>query len=66
VPVAVLLTAAGAQVPVIAFVDVVGKTGAGAFAQIAANAVKVGVTFGVTVCTIVVVSAQSPAVGVKV
>ena len=65
-PVAALLTAAGLQLPVIAFVDVVGNTGAGAPVQIAANAVNVGVTVVVTVCTIVVVVAHTPAVGVNV
>jgi hypothetical protein len=66
VPVTVLSTIAGLQVPVIASNDVVGNTGAGDPAQIAVNAVNVGVTFGVTVCTIVVVKAHWPAVGVNV
>ncbi len=35
-------------------------------AQMGATCVKVGVTFGFTVMVIVVVVAQSPAVGVKV
>jgi hypothetical protein len=43
VPLAVLLTVAGAQVPVIALVDVVGKTGAVVPLQIAGTAAKVGV-----------------------
>ena len=42
----------------IALVDVVGNTGAAAPLHIAGNAVNVGVTFGVTVCTIVVVKAH--------
>ena len=49
VPVTVLSTIAGLQLPVIASNDVVGNTGAGDPAQIAAKAVNVGVTFGVTV-----------------
>ena len=59
---------AGDQVPVIAgeFVEEVGKADNVAPAQIAATCVKVGVTFGFTVIVIVVVVAQSPAVGVKV
>ena len=48
-PVTVLLTAAGLQVPVIAFVDVVGNTGAAAPLHIVGNALNVGVTFGVIV-----------------
>jgi hypothetical protein len=68
VPVTVLLTAAGLQVPVIgvAFVDDSGNTGATAPLHIAGNALNVGVTFGVTVCTIVVVKAHWPAAGVNV
>jgi hypothetical protein len=66
VPLAVLLTVAGLQVPVIPFVDVVGKTGAVAPLQIAGTAANVGVTIGFTVIAIVAVLAQSPAVGVKV
>ena len=58
--VAVLLTAAGFQVPVIAgeFVDDVDKVGAGAPLQIAGNAANVVVTLAVTVCTSVVVTAH--------
>ena len=44
-----LSTIAGLQVPVIAFVDVVGNTGATAPLHIAGNALNVGVTFGVIV-----------------
>jgi hypothetical protein len=51
VPVAVLLTVAGFHVPVIPFVDVVGKVGAVAPEQIdaAAPKLKVGGIFGFTV-----------------
>ena len=49
VPETVLSIVAGLHVPVIAFVDVVGKVEAGDPLQIAASAVKVGVTFGVIV-----------------
>jgi hypothetical protein len=66
VPLAVLLTVAGLQVPVIPLVDVVGKTGAVAPLQNAGTAANVGVTFGFTVTDKVVVVAQSPAVGVNV
>ena len=67
-PVAVLLTVAGFQVPVIAgaLVDDAGNVGAAPFAQIAVNGANVGVTFGVTVCTNVVVAAHTPAAGVNV
>ena len=61
-----MLTTAGDQVPVIPFVDVNGNTGATAPEQIGATAVKVGVTFGLTVIVNVVVVAHWPAVGVKV
>jgi hypothetical protein len=66
VPVTVLSTIAGLQVPVIAFVDVVDNTGAAAPLHIAGNAANVGVTFGVIVWTIVVVKAHWPAAGVNV
>jgi hypothetical protein len=49
VPLAVLLTTAGAQVPVIPFADVVGNVGATEPEQKGATAAKVGVTFGLTV-----------------
>jgi hypothetical protein len=62
----VLFTIPGAQVPVIPFVEVVGKTGATEPEHIAATAAKVGVICGLTVTDSVVVVAQSPAVGVKV
>ena len=57
---------AGDQVPVIAFVDVVGNAAMVSPEQTAATCVNVGVVLGVTVMVIVVVFAQSPAVGVKV
>jgi hypothetical protein len=57
---------AGAQVPVIPLVDVVGKANKAAPEQICATAVKVGVIFGFTVMVKVVVVAHCPAVGVKV
>ncbi len=59
---------AGDQVPVIAgeFVEEVGNADKIAPEQIAATCVNVGVTFGFTVIVIVVVVAQSPAVGVNV
>ncbi len=68
VPLAVLLTVAGFQVPLIPFEDLVGNTGAVLFAQILAVAPKlnVGVSMGLTVTVNVVVVAHKPAVGVKV
>ena len=66
VPLAVLLTTAGVQVPVIPFDDINESTGAIEPEQIGATAAKVGVTFGVTVTVIVVVVAHWPASGVKV
>jgi len=56
VPLAVLLTTAGDQVPVIPFVDVNGSTGATEPSQIAATGLKVGVTIGVIVISKVVVA----------
>ena len=66
VPLAVLLTTAGDQVPVMPLVDVNGSTGAVEPSQIGAIATKVGVTLGVTVTVIVVVLAHWPASGVNV
>ena len=66
VVVAVLLTVAGFQVPVIPLLEVVGRTGAASPEQIAAIASKVGVIFGSTVIVNVVVVAHCPAVGVNV
>ena len=57
---------AGAQIPVIPLVEVVGRAASAAPEQIGATAVKVGVIFGLTVIVKVVVVAHSPAVGVKV
>ena len=54
----VLLTVAGLQVPVMPFSEVKGKTGAVAPEQIGGTAVKVGVTFGLTVTVNVVVVAH--------
>src|SRR4051812_29239675 len=66
VPVVVLSTVAGAHVPVIPLVEVVGRTGAAAPLHIAATAANVGVMLGLTVIVSVVVVAHCPAVGVKV
>ena len=57
---------AGAQVPVIPLLDVVGKAAITAPEQIAATGVNVGITFELTVIVSVVVVAHSPAVGVNV
>jgi hypothetical protein len=62
----VVLLSAGAHVPVIPLLDVVGKAASAAPEQIAATGVNVGVTFAFTVIVRVVVVAQSPAVGVNV
>jgi hypothetical protein len=68
VPLAVLLTVDGLQVPVTALSDVVGNVGTVAPEQIFNDVPKlnVGVTFGVTVTVKLVVVAHWPAVGVKV
>jgi len=57
---------AGLQVPVMPFVDVVGKAANAAPLHIGATAVNVGVTFGFTVIVNVVVVAHCPAEGVNV
>jgi len=57
---------AGAQFPLIPFMEVVGRAESVAPEQIAATGVKVGVTIGLTVMVNVVVVAHCPAVGVKV
>ena len=57
---------AGDHVPVIPFVEVVGKTGAAEPEHIAAIAAKVGVVCALTVTDSVVVVAHCPAFGVKV
>ena len=56
--VVVVLFSAGDQVPVIPLVDVVGKAANAVPEQIGATAVKVGVTFGLTVIVNVVVVAH--------
>ena len=61
-----VLLSAGAQVPVIPLLDVVGNAASTEPEQIAATGVNVGVMFGLTVIVRVVVVAQSPAVGVNV
>ena len=63
--VAVLFNA-GAQVPVIPLLEVVGSGDKAAPEQIGATAVNVGMIFGLTVMVSVVVVAHCPAVGVKV
>jgi hypothetical protein len=66
VPLAVLLTNAGNQLPEIPLLDVAGNTGATSPLHIAAIAAKVGVVCGFTVTFTVAVDAQTPAAGVKV
>ena len=66
VPLVVLLTTAGDQVPVMPLSEVVGNTGAAVPEQIGAITAKVGVTAGVTVTSSVVVVAHWPASGVNV
>jgi hypothetical protein len=65
VVVAVLLIT-GVQLPVIPFVEVVGKALNAAPEQIGATALNVGVKIGFTVMVIVAVFAHCPASGVKV
>jgi len=57
---------AGAQVPVIPLLEVVGNGDIIEPEQTAGTGVKSGVTFGFTVIVIVAVVAHCPAVGVKV
>jgi len=64
--VVVVLSSAGAHVPVMPLLDVVGSGDNVAPEQIGATAVNVGVTFGLTVIVRVAVVAHCPAVGVKV
>ena len=66
VPLTVLLTTAGDQVPVMPFSDVSGSTGAIEPSQIAATGSKAGVRLGVTTTSIVVAVAHWPASGVNV
>ena len=65
-PVAVLLTVFGDQLPVIPFVEVPGSVGTAAPLQIIGKAEKIGVLLGVIVCVNVTVSAHCPADGVNV
>ena len=57
---------AGLQVPVMPLFDVVGSAASAEPEQIGATAVKVGVTFALTVIVNVVVVAHCPASGVNV
>jgi hypothetical protein len=61
-----VLFMAGLHVPVIPFVEVVGKAGIVAPEQYEPNAAKVGVTPGVILIVSVVEFAHCPAVGVNV
>ena len=62
----VVLSIAGDQVPVMPFVEVVGKAGIASPEQYGPTPSKVGLTFASTVTVKVVVVAHCPAVGVKV
>jgi hypothetical protein len=62
----VAVETAAFQVPVMPLLEVVGNTGAADPTQTAGMAVKVGVTFGLTVTLSVAVVAHWPAVGVNV
>ena len=64
--VVVVLSKAGAQVPVMPLLDVVGNGAKVAPEHIGVTALNVGVIFGLTVIVKVVVVAHCPAVGVKV
>jgi len=64
--VVVVLFKAGAQVPVILLLDVVGKALSVAPEHIGATAVNVGVAFGLTVIVSVTGMAHTPAAGVNV
>ena len=57
---------AGAHVPVMPLVEVIGRAVKVAPEQIGATAVNVGVMFGLTVIVKVAVVAHCPAAGVKV
>jgi hypothetical protein len=61
VPVAVLLTVTGLQVPVIPLFEVVGNTGAAAPEQIAANGVNVGVILELVINTSVAIESHPAA-----
>lgn len=60
-----MLSIAGLQVPLIAFVEVVGKAAIVLPAQNGPTALKVGVTFGLTTIVNVVDVAHCPAEGTK-
>jgi len=60
------LSKAGAQLPVMPLLEVVGNAVSVAPEQIGATAVNVGVIFGLTVIVSVAVVAHCPAVGVNV
>ena len=62
----VVLSSAGAHVPVIPLLEVVGSDAVVAPAQIGPTAVNVGVMLELTTIVIVAVVAHCPAVGVKV
>ena len=61
-----MLIAEGLHVPVMPFVDVVGKVAGVAPTQYGPSAVNAGVVFALTTTFIVAVVAHCPAVGVKV
>ena len=61
-----VLSKAGAHVPVMPLVEVVGNGASVPPEHIGATAVNVGVMFGLTVIVKVAVVAHCPAVGVKV
>lgn len=61
-----VLFKAGAQVPVIPLLDIVGSAASAAPAQIGATGANVGVAFVLTVIVSVAVLAHSPADGVNV
>ena len=61
-----VLFSAGAQLPVIPLLDVVGRADKVAPEHMGATAVNVGVIFGLTVMVNVAVVAHCPAVGVNV
>ena len=66
IKVVVVLFIAGLHVPVMPFLDVVGRAEIVAPEQYGPTAANVGVTLGLTVIVIVAVVAHSPAVGVNV
>jgi len=61
-----VLSSAGAQVPVMPLLEVIGKAVRVAPEQIGATAVNVGVMFGLTVIVSVAVVAHCPGSGVNV